>query len=149
MNNWFSRLRGNRGGNNQDSSNSDDKKEEKKEESTTRPPGPMMGYGPPGMYPISPGFGPMAMPSPYGPMMGAGPAGPPGAMFHPMGMSSHHMMHHHHPPRPMAPHHHSHHHQMAPASPLSFAPMGAAMQMAPMGSMGSNPFAYAGSHVMP
>lgn len=134
VNNWFSRLRGNRDGNNGNGNgnNNDDKKnEEKKEESTTAR-NPMM----PGMPGFPPGFGMPGMP----PGMGFSPMGPfgPGmmsampAMYGPMGMATQQFPSH----VPMgAP-------GPRPMMPMAFSPM------APPAPMG-NPFAFSGSHMMP
>lgn len=136
VNNWFSRLRGNRDNHN-NNVNNDDKKEEKKEEPTVKPAMGMM-Y-PPGI-PMAPGYPPMG---PYSAMMGA----PPGPMYGPpMGMSSI-PFGPPPPPRPMHPHHHHpHSHHGPPPMAMSFAsPLSAHMHMSPM----SNPFAFSGSHAMP
>lgn len=125
VNNWFSRLRGNRDQNN---NNNDDKKtnnDDKKEETSTKQAVPM--YAMPGM---PPGF----MASPYGaPMMAA--AGPGGAPpMYGMALPTNQFVNHAVPgaapggPRPL---------------PMAFSPMA----MGP--PMSANPFAFAGAHMMP
>lgn len=122
VNNWFSRLRGNRdhgNGNDDKKANNDDKKEE----TSTKQSVPM--YAMPGM---PPGY----MPSPYGaPMMAAaGPGGGPPPMFG-MALPTNQFVNHAAPGghRPM---------------PMAFSPMA----MGPP-HMSANPFAFGGAHMMP
>lgn len=135
VNNWFSRLRGNRDNNNSNSnsnSNSNDssedkKNDEKKEEASKPNPVPAMYH--PGMGPMA-GFAPM---NPFGsPMMGSPMAYGPGSMGMPTHQFAHHVPAH---GRPMG---------APPGMGMSFGGMGMG-GMSPM----SNPFAYSGSHMMP
>lgn len=126
VNNWFSRLRGNRDNQNSNTSNDEKKTEDKKEESSTQA-NQMTAY---------PGYPPMAH-SPFSPL---GPFGPQmmSPMYGPMGMATHQFAQHVPAGAPGGP-------RGPPGMQMAG---GLSMGFNPMSPMG-NPYGFGGAPMMP